>query len=660
MSLTVSSIHSGTNIITEDIVLSSDFTLPANCVLIFQGGKFVTAVGTTSVIISGNFTTIVAGITPIFGNGIIVEGTWKITEAYPEWFDYDIGNNDDARRISKAASMLNASNESGGVVKLTGQYNIYTTILIPTKIYLEGNNAYDTKIYVQDGFSGLDEDSSLFSSLGSTLSLKDYERLSTYSLYDKYKKEGHPHNLISADPAYIAPMSLKPAIYFYKTYTNNRACGAKNFTLICRGINCDGIVVDKPYDQSIWENIHVENVHISRSAFVFRVRKEENDTNIGVGQSLIINNCQGFKNKTNADDCFIRGISSAPLFKFFSINESTLVGCKAFCYSPEVISNSDLELINNDILYLFSIKHPDILDDLTDPIVVSEAMATPIYKEFYKEYLYRLIGGTGFEFMDCHGITLEGCSTVSTVTAILINAQNKTSAGFTISGFTSENTWNYDLFTDYTSGRDLADLCVLPIRKLNTTSGLMLNTCERSFIVTVREQDISLKKGHHNIIFSVSQVNTILDNSDHTIRQIRPIPAGNTIYLVPSYHTGSRGGVNVSNQLAVRGLTDNAYAVPGSDSSRVNCTVAINALSTGGVVYSNGKERISLMNTATDDSTVIKNNAGNELLKVATASSACSTSLRLQVNVNGTMKFLPIEIGAVDANGYCTLRVKTN
>ena len=59
------------------------------------------------------------------------------------------------------------------------------------------------------------------------------------------------------------------------------------------------------------------------------------------------------------------------------------------------------------------------------------------------------------------------------------------------------------------------------------------------------------------------------------------------------------------------------------------------------------------MNTATDDSTVIKNNAGNELLKVATASSACSTSLRLQVNVNGTMKFLPIEIGAVDANGYC-------
>lgn len=653
MSLTPTSIQSGTNIITEDIVFSDDFTLPANCELIFQGGKFVTATGVTSATISGNKTVVMAGLTTIFGPGITASGSWKVAEYYPEWFDYD-GVIDDAVRINKAITMASNANPTGGIVKLNGSYKINSTIIVPILVNLEGANPYGTSIKVFESnlspFSGPSD-----SELSARLNL-DAERLSSYSLYEQA-----PITWQSSSQCNL-PSELKPAIYFYnRNYTTNRACGAKNFTLKCEGVDCDGIVVDNPYDQSIWENIQVEDVNIQRSAFVFRKYL------INVGQTILLKNCMGWKKKFSGEDgqhqpfynngyCFKKGQPAAPVFKFYAINETTLIGCKAFAFSPQQFleeNEGDLSVLKADIMRLYRYYNPDIT--LTN----EQIEATAIYREFYKETYYRLLGGTCFEFMDCHGITIEGCSVADASTGILINAKNRNVGGYTVTGLTAEKVWSYDLFTDYSNSNEVSHLCILPIRKLNTTSGIMLNRCALSYIVTVREQDIALKVGQHNFIYSVQQINTMVNHDDNSIEQVRVTPAGNSNVLVPSYHTGSRGGVNVSNQLAVRGLTDNAYAVPGSDSSRVNCSVSINALATGGIVYSNGKERISLKNTSTDDSTAIKNNAGNELLKVATATTG-ATSLRLQVNVNGTMKYLPVEIGAVDANGYCTLRVKTN
>lgn len=655
MSLTPSSIQSGTNIITEDIVLSSDFTLPANCVLIFQGGKFVTATGVTSASVTGNNTVVVAGLNTIFGSGVTVSGSWKVPEFYPEWFDND-GTFNDAVRINKAIAMASNANPTGGIVKLTGSYNISSTIIVPIFVNLEGANPYGTSIVVY-GNDNNQLPELIDSDLSSRLTLTPEERLSSYSHY--YQS---PINMYSKDSNYTPPIKLSPAIYFHnRNFTTNRACGAKNFTLKCRGVDCDGIVVDNPYDQSVWENIQVEDVNIQRSAFVFRKYL------INVGQTVLLKNCMGLKKRFpeedeqhhpnyNKDYCFKKGQPAAPVFKFYAINETTLIGCKAFAFSPQHFleeNEGDLSVLKADIMRLYRYYNPDIT--LTD----EQIEATAIYREFYKETYYRLLGGTCFEFMDCHGITIEGCSVADASTGILINAKNRNVGGYTVTGLTAEKVWSYDLFTDYSNSNEVSHLCILPIRKLNTTSGIMLNRCALSYIVTVREQDIALKVGQHNFIYSVQQINTMVNHDDNSIEQVRVTPAGNSNVLVPSYNTGSRGGVNVSNQLAVRGLTDNAYAVPGSDSSRVNCSVSINALATGGIVYSNGKERISLKNTSTDDSTAIKNNAGNELLKVATATTG-ATSLRLQVNVNGTMKYLPVEIGAVDANGYCTLRVKTN
>lgn len=55
-------------------------TMPANCTLDFQGGSFSN--GT----IVGNNTKINAGLQKIFNIDIILNGTWNVNEAYPEWF----------------------------------------------------------------------------------------------------------------------------------------------------------------------------------------------------------------------------------------------------------------------------------------------------------------------------------------------------------------------------------------------------------------------------------------------------------------------------------------------------------------------------------------------------------------------------------------------
>lgn len=66
--------------IVSDIDLNGQtLTLPANCILDFQGGSFSN--GT----IVGNDTKIKAGLQKIFNNDIILTGTWNVTESFVEW-----------------------------------------------------------------------------------------------------------------------------------------------------------------------------------------------------------------------------------------------------------------------------------------------------------------------------------------------------------------------------------------------------------------------------------------------------------------------------------------------------------------------------------------------------------------------------------------------
>lgn len=67
--------------VVSDINLNtSALEIPANCTLDFQGGSFSN--GT----LIGSNTKIEAGLNKIFDTNIILNGSWNVNEAYPEWF----------------------------------------------------------------------------------------------------------------------------------------------------------------------------------------------------------------------------------------------------------------------------------------------------------------------------------------------------------------------------------------------------------------------------------------------------------------------------------------------------------------------------------------------------------------------------------------------
>lgn len=68
-------------VIQHDYILQSDITIPANCVLQFDGGSIS---GSFSII--GQNTGIVAGLVQIFGVSTIFNGTWNVNELNIKWF----------------------------------------------------------------------------------------------------------------------------------------------------------------------------------------------------------------------------------------------------------------------------------------------------------------------------------------------------------------------------------------------------------------------------------------------------------------------------------------------------------------------------------------------------------------------------------------------
>lgn len=87
-------------VITHDYVLASDITIPANCVLEFEGGS-LSASGSNDTI-TGNNTYIKAGLCKIFSSDINLDGTWNVKEAPITWFGANTSNADNAIEIKKA------------------------------------------------------------------------------------------------------------------------------------------------------------------------------------------------------------------------------------------------------------------------------------------------------------------------------------------------------------------------------------------------------------------------------------------------------------------------------------------------------------------------------------------------------------------------------
>lgn len=68
-------------VIQYDFTLASDVTIPANCVLEFDGGSI-----SGNKTLTGTNTGINAGLVKIFNTDVTLEGTWDVPDAYPEWF----------------------------------------------------------------------------------------------------------------------------------------------------------------------------------------------------------------------------------------------------------------------------------------------------------------------------------------------------------------------------------------------------------------------------------------------------------------------------------------------------------------------------------------------------------------------------------------------
>ena len=88
--------------------LSENITIPANCVLKFNGGSI-----SGNKTLTGNNTGINAGLMKIFNTDVIFAGSWNVTESYPEWF-YD---NNWTLAINKCFNTFKKT-------KLINQYNI--------------------------------------------------------------------------------------------------------------------------------------------------------------------------------------------------------------------------------------------------------------------------------------------------------------------------------------------------------------------------------------------------------------------------------------------------------------------------------------------------------------------------------------------------------
>lgn len=113
--------------------------VPENCILKFEGGSLSN--GT----ITGNNTSIVAGLTKVFSTNTILNGIWNVGEAYPEWFGAKSNDSafDNAPSIN---ACINNTPFTNVVLQAGCEYEIYSTILVKGQNFCFGTSV-DMPIY---------------------------------------------------------------------------------------------------------------------------------------------------------------------------------------------------------------------------------------------------------------------------------------------------------------------------------------------------------------------------------------------------------------------------------------------------------------------------------------------------------------------------------
>lgn len=123
--------------IRYDFTLDEDITIPANCILEFEGGGF-----RGEHTITGTNTGIDAGLIKIFNTDVTLAGTFKNGEWNIEWFgaDYSVLNND----IIINFAIEQIYNIGGGTLKLNHDITISDTVWLMSGVSLLGTS-FNTK-----------------------------------------------------------------------------------------------------------------------------------------------------------------------------------------------------------------------------------------------------------------------------------------------------------------------------------------------------------------------------------------------------------------------------------------------------------------------------------------------------------------------------------
>ena len=152
-------------IIQYDFALGEDITVPAGCVLEFDGGS-ISGVHT----LTGTNTDIKAGFVKILSTDITLAGNWSISEAYPEWFGAKgDGITDDSNAIISALNLAMhiyppffdgywTKGDGGGILKFgakTYLYNVDNGINLAGKIGItfRGSSIGTTRIVSKNQFA---------------------------------------------------------------------------------------------------------------------------------------------------------------------------------------------------------------------------------------------------------------------------------------------------------------------------------------------------------------------------------------------------------------------------------------------------------------------------------------------------------------------------
>lgn len=105
--------------IVEDVTLGRDFRLPDGVCLKFNGGSIK-----GKHVLEGNHTYIDASAIRIFGDDLMIKGTWIIKDAYSEWFGGGVNTNDNSLPIQKCLDGFNQ------LTLLSGTYNVSHTLSV--------------------------------------------------------------------------------------------------------------------------------------------------------------------------------------------------------------------------------------------------------------------------------------------------------------------------------------------------------------------------------------------------------------------------------------------------------------------------------------------------------------------------------------------------